>query len=77
MAHVRGQIVCRNKIASGKLSGRFSKKNVPEGILHLTVFNAEEQALTERLVFVCQDTCFSKLPHSAHLQNPGHCLKWE
>ena len=58
LAHVRGQIVCRNKIASGKLSGRFSKKNVPEGILHLTVFNAEEQALTERLVFVCQDTCF-------------------
>ncbi|WP_294585558.1 hypothetical protein [uncultured Bacteroides sp.] len=55
LAHVRGQIVFRNKIASEQLSGSFSKRDVPEGIVHFTVFNANEEALTERLAFVHRD----------------------
>lgn len=52
LVHVRGQIIHRTKISAEELSGSFSKRNVPEGIVHFTVFNAKEKALTERLAFV-------------------------
>lgn len=75
LAHVRGQVVLRNKISSEQLSGCFSKRNVPEGIVHFTVFNTKEEALTERLAFVHRDEPLFQVAVFGSTTEPRSLLK--
>lgn len=52
LAHVRGRVVAKNWMQKHDLAGSFDKKNVPEGMVHLTVFNGLQEAVSERLLFV-------------------------
>lgn len=75
LAHVRGHIIYRSIISAEQLSGSFLKTNVPEGIVHFTVFNAKEEALTERLVFVLQDEPMFQVAVFGSTSEPRSLLK--
>lgn len=75
LVHVRGQIVSRSKIRESQLSGNILKNDLPEGLVHLTVFNAKEEALTERLVFVHQNEPLFQVAVFGSSSEPRSLLK--
>ena len=52
LAHVRGKVVHTSRLSKDCLSGEINKRELPEGVIQLTVFNDIDKALTERLAFV-------------------------
>ncbi len=54
LVHARGTILHKSQLSMQQLSGTIQKKYIPEGIIHLTVFNTSGDALTERLAFIRQ-----------------------
>ena len=44
--------VSKSKLANGRITSNIPKKRFPQGILHLTLFNAQHEPLAERLVFI-------------------------
>jgi len=54
LIHVRGTILHKSQFSMQQLSGTIQKKYIPEGIIHLTVFDTSGNALTERLAFIHQ-----------------------
>lgn len=75
LAHVRGQVVHRSHISAEELTGVIPKREIPEGIVHFTVFNAAEEALTERLVFVRHHSPLFQMSVSGSPTESGSLMK--
>ena len=62
LVHVRGKMIYRKSLTAFHVQDSILKEDIPEGIVHFTVFNEKEEALSERLAFICKDEVFFQLP---------------